>query len=133
MLRKRTRQYPSLTILLRRNKKNLWNLGLLLFSNLWVFLVKDPLVFKTCTAWKVSKYGVFPGPYFSVFWLNAEICESQTGCFKKTKHVNFAKNEHFFTPWHAHLRVRNVQGVRNVRFSENLTCSVFLKHPFWDS
>ena len=23
--------------------------------------------------------------------------------------------------------------VRNVRFSENLTCFVFLKHPFWDS
>ena len=25
------------------------------------------------------------------------------------------------------------QGVRNVRFSENLVCFVFLKHPFWDS
>ena len=25
------------------------------------------------------------------------------------------------------------QGVRNVRFSENLACSVFLNHPFWDS
>ena len=25
------------------------------------------------------------------------------------------------------------QGVRNVRFSENLACFVFLKHPFWDS
>ena len=24
------------------------------------------------------------------------------------------------------------QGVRNVRFSENLTWFVFLKHPFWD-
>ena len=24
-------------------------------------------------------------------------------------------------------------GVRNVRFSGNLTCFVFLKHPFWDS
>ena len=24
-------------------------------------------------------------------------------------------------------------GVRNVRFSENLTCFVFMKHPFWDS
>ena len=24
------------------------------------------------------------------------------------------------------------QGVRNVRFSENLACFVFLKHPFWD-
>ena len=25
------------------------------------------------------------------------------------------------------------QGVRNVRFSENLARFVFLKHPFWDS
>ena len=25
------------------------------------------------------------------------------------------------------------QGVRNVRFSENLACFIFLKHPFWDS
>ena len=25
------------------------------------------------------------------------------------------------------------QGVRYVRFSENLACIVFLKHPFWDS
>ena len=25
------------------------------------------------------------------------------------------------------------QGVRNVNFSENLACYVFLKHPFWDS
>ena len=25
------------------------------------------------------------------------------------------------------------QGIRNVRFSENLTCFVFLKHPFRDS
>ena len=25
------------------------------------------------------------------------------------------------------------QGARNLRFSENSTCFVFLKHPFWDS
>ena len=25
------------------------------------------------------------------------------------------------------------QGVRNLRFSENLACFLFLKHPFWDS
>ena len=28
---------------------------------------------------------------------------------------------------------KTYQGVRNVRFSENLACFVFLKHPFWDS
>ena len=31
----------------------------------------DPLV--PVTAWKVSKYGVFSGPYFPVFGLNTEI------------------------------------------------------------
>ena len=25
------------------------------------------------TAWKLSKYGVFSGPYFPLFWLNTEI------------------------------------------------------------
>ena len=28
----------------------------------------------TFTAWKMSKYGVFYGPYFPVFGLNTEIC-----------------------------------------------------------
>ena len=31
------------------------------------------------------------------------------------------------------IRTRTYQGVRNVCFSENLACFVFLKHPFWDS
>ena len=30
-------------------------------------------ILKTNTAWKVSKYGVFSGPYFLVFGLNTEI------------------------------------------------------------
>ena len=54
--------------------------------------------------------------------------ESQNGCFKKTKHAKFSEKrifeEMFFLPTYA------FQGVRNVRFSENLTCFVFLKHPF---
>ena len=31
------------------------------------------------------------------------------------------------------IRTCAYQGVRKVRFSENLTCFGFLKHPFWDS
>ena len=31
------------------------------------------------------------------------------------------------------VRTCAYQVVRNVRFSENLVCFVFLKHPFWDS
>ena len=55
--------------------------------------------------------------------------ESQNWCFKETKHAKFSEKRTFVTPWCA----RTYQGVRNVRFSENLACFVFLKHPFWDS
>ena len=34
---------------------------------------------------------------------------------------------------HTLIRTCMYQGVRNVPFSENLMCFVFLKHPFWDS
>ena len=55
--------------------------------------------------------------------------ESQNGCFKKTKHAKFSEKRNF-------LRLDRhsaYQGLRNIRFSENLMCFVFLKHPFWDS
>ena len=68
--------------------------------------------------------------------------ESHNGCFKKTKHVKFSEKRTSLTPLirirmcdkskYQILRVR-IRGLRNVRFSENLTCFVFLKHPFWDS
>ena len=60
--------------------------------------------------------------------------ESQNGCFKKTKYVKFSEKRTFLTSWYAHLCVYQGRGrgVRNVRFSENLACFVFLKHPFWD-
>ena len=40
-----------------------------------MLLKSKKLVFSelTYTAWKVSKYGVFSGPYFPVFGLNTEI------------------------------------------------------------
>ena len=53
--------------------------------------------------------------------------ESQNGCFKKTKHAKFSKKRIFLT------RTCAYQGARNIRFSENLACFVFLKHSFWDS
>ena len=60
--------------------------------------------------------------------------ESQNGCFKKTNHVKFSKKTRIFlTPWYAHVLTCAYQGVKNVRFSENSTCFVFLKPPFWDS
>ena len=55
--------------------------------------------------------------------------ESQNGHFKKTKHVKFSENDQFLPP-DSHTYVS--RGNR-CSFSENLTCFVFLKHPFWDS
>ena len=57
--------------------------------------------------------------------------ESQNGCFKKKSVPNFSKNEYFLPPdTHAYVCI---QVVRNVCFLGNLTCFVFLKHPFCDS
>ena len=44
---------------------------------------------------------------------------------------NFQKNERFYPL----IRTRTCayQGVKNLRFSENLACLVFLLPPFWDS
>ena len=55
----------------------------------------------------------------------------KTGVSKIQSTPNFPKNKHFLPPGtHTYLYV---SGVINVRFSENLACFVFLKHPFWDS
>ena len=55
----------------------------------------------------------------------------QTGVSRKQSTPNFSKNEPFLPP-DTYTYVC-LSGVRNVRFSENLTCFVFLKHRFWDS
>ena len=55
--------------------------------------------------------------------------ESQNECFKKIEHVKFSEKQTFFYA----VRTCAYQGVKNVRFSENLRCLVFLEHPFWDS
>ena len=73
--------------------------------------------------------------------------ESQNRCFKKIEHAKFSKKRTFPIPWYALfscIQSKSLysvwiqensayQGVRNVRFFENLAYFVFLKHPFWDS
>ena len=48
-------------------------------------------------------------------------CKSQNRYFKETKHVKFSEK-----------CMCAYQEVRNVHFSENSVCCVFLKHPFSD-
>ena len=59
--------------------------------------------------------------------------ESQNGCFKKTKGAKFSEKTNISFPL---ILTRTCtcayQGVRNISFSETLTCFVFLKHSFWD-
>ena len=62
--------------------------------------------------------------------------ESQNGSFKKTKHAKSSEKLTFLTPWYAHVcgyKMFGGQEVKNVLFSENSACFVFLKHPFLDS
>ena len=65
----------------------------------------------------------------SVIWRKGE---SQSGGNKNTKHAKFSEKRTFFYPL-ARTRTCVYQGVKNVHFSGNLACFVFLKHPFWDS
>ena len=49
--------------------------------------------------------------------------ESQNRCFKKINHAKFSEKQTFLNHWYT-------EGVRNVRFLENLACFVFLKRCF---
>ena len=48
----------------------------------------------------------------------------QTKCVRDWSHKNLFRDN---------IRTCAYQGVRNVHFSENLACLVFMKHPIWDS
>ena len=96
-----------------------------------------------CVAWSISPHHYHSG--------NSSVIrqkgEPQNGCFEKKKHAKFSQKRTFLTAWYGHtkrsyilkqtcsfqLLVCAYQGVRNVRFSENLEWFFFLKHPIWDS
>ena len=67
------------------------------------------------------------GPNSSVIRRNGE---SQSGCFKKTKHVKLPEKRTFLTP--RSQTYVCVSGGKKRSFFGNLKCFVFLKHPFWD-
>ena len=58
--------------------------------------------------------------------------DSKKGGYKNTKEAKFLEKQPFLISWYAHVWV-HVKEVRNARFEENLTCFVFLLHPFGDS
>ena len=71
-------------------------------------------LFELFTVWKVSKYGVFSGPYFPVFRVNAEIYGPEKTPYLDTFHEVF---NNFFVGW-----VRT--SVRTFRSFKNM-CSFF--------
>ena len=52
--------------------KNLCKQLLLIFDWVQIKPLQCLLFYNTCTAWKVSKYRIFSGPYFPAFGLNTE-------------------------------------------------------------
>ena len=94
----------------QRKAKNLKQIGLVLQK------------LSSLKLWSV-KHGNFCSENWSVIRQKGK---SQNVCFEKTKNAEFSEKRTFLTPC-------VYQGVRNVRFSENLAFFVFLKHPFWDS
>ena len=70
-----------------------------------ILTCKDSTVFQDCTilvqhytAWKVSKYGVFSGPYFPVFGLNTEIYGVNLRIKSKYRKLWTRKNSVFGIP-----------------------------------
>ena len=61
----------------------------------YVKCVNNDNIIMLCTVWNVSKYGVFYGPYFPAFGLNAERCfvslliQSECGKIRTTKNSVF--------------------------------------------
>ena len=51
--------------------------------------------FITCTAWKVSKYGAFSGPYFPAFGLNMERYEVSLRIQSECEKIRTRKNSVF--------------------------------------
>ena len=64
-------------------------------------------------------------------WAIMQKGKSHKGVSRKRSTPNVPKNKHFLPlDTHTYVCVCVYQVVRNVRFSENLACFVFLKHPF---
>ena len=92
-------------------------------SKFWYWYKHKHITFILTYEW-ISKqiYVILWGFTLDIWLVIRQKCESQNGCFGKTN---------IFYPL-IRTCACAYQGVKTVRFSENLTCFVFLKHPFSD-
>ena len=99
----------------RRKKLDSWGIYYHLVS--LIFCIRD-------TAWKVSKYGVFSGPYFPVFSRNAEIWENTDQkklhiwtLFRQWEGTRFVRfNRRFYESWEptSHIMADSGKPVLNI-------------------
>ena len=92
-------------------------------SNAWIFNDGSIImILKTLTAWKVSKYGVFSGPYFPEFGLSTERhgvylrIQSECGKIRTRKTSKFGHSSR--SVWQSHdafARVKLTWGEKGVR------------------
>ena len=100
-----------------------------------VVMTKQPFLKKRYLDYNIWLWNTFVnyfGFFFQIYNLSAlrQKGESQNIGNKKTKHAKFSEKTNIFYPL---IRTCAYQGIRNVRFSENLVCFVFLFPPSWDS
>ena len=69
----------------RRVLQSIWNVEE--FSSSDVIIAVIELLSKSIIAWKVSKYGVFFGPYFPVFGLNTGKYRAEKSPYLDTFHA----------------------------------------------
>ena len=45
----------------------------------------------------------YPWNGYKILSVKRQTCESQNGCYKKTKHAKFSSKQIFLSPWHTHV------------------------------
>ena len=92
--------------------------------------------FVSFTAWKVSKYGVFSGPYFPAFGLTTKRYGLQSECAKIQTRKNsvfgpFSRSvfcfEHRLLDWHILLWILHFFYWKNDTIFDNIFYPIFLK------
>ena len=104
------------------------------YFNFWHFTIVFFVIWTRCSQMKINNYLLILIPHLKlpVFVGNKAKGRMSKRVFQENKARQIFRKTNISYPL---IRTRTCvyQGVRNVRFSENLACFVFLKHLFWDS
>ena len=106
-------------------------------SDSWMFVKENP--YKKIVEWKRTRRNHYQIVLLAIFdWRHLKWCTEFVGnkvkgriskrLFQENKARQIFRKTNISCPL-----IRTPQRVGDVRFSKNLACFVFLKHPFWDS